>query len=82
MKPKGLRMRRTVRGRVISPDITQINFKVVKDGKKKLSEVFADQKASKEKKENRAMKRATKKGMPKEESKTKEKPAEKANSEN
>ena len=58
MKPKGLRMRRTVRGRVISPDITQINFKVIKHGHKPLSEIFSDQHASiKSKKENRAAKR-------------------------
>ena len=57
MKPKGLRMRRTVRGRVISPDITQINFKVIKHGKKPLSEVFPDQGAEKAKKENRATRR-------------------------
>jgi small subunit ribosomal protein S6e len=41
--PKGLRLRRTVRGKVISPAITQINLKVIKEGGKKLSEVFPDQ---------------------------------------
>ena len=39
-KPKGLRMRKTVRGQVISPEIIQINFKVLKEGAKKLEEVF------------------------------------------
>ena len=29
-KPKGLRMRKTVRGKVISPEIVQINMKVLK----------------------------------------------------
>ena len=60
MKPKGLRMRRTVRGRVISPDITQINFKVIKNGKTPLSEIFPDQGTEKVKKENRATKRKNK----------------------
>ena len=42
-KPKGLRLRRTVRGKVISPAIVQINLKILKEGKKKLSEIFPDQ---------------------------------------
>lgn len=42
-RPKGLRLRRTVRGRVISPEIVQINLKVLKQGNKELSEVFPDQ---------------------------------------
>jgi small subunit ribosomal protein S6e len=41
--PKGLRLRKTVRGRVISPEITQINLKVTKAGAKPLAEVFPDQ---------------------------------------
>ena len=49
-KPKGLRMRKTVRGRVISPSIVQINLKVLKEGNKKLSEIFSDQNKSKEEK--------------------------------
>ena len=39
--PKGLRLRKTVRGEAISSEITQINLKVLKQGAKKLSEVFA-----------------------------------------
>lgn len=39
-KPKGLRLRKTVRGKVISPNIVQINMKVIKAGAKKLEEVF------------------------------------------
>jgi small subunit ribosomal protein S6e len=39
--PKGLRLRKTVRGEVISPAIVQINLKVLKEGSKKLAEVFA-----------------------------------------
>ena len=42
-KPKGLRMRKTVRGKVISPAIVQINLKITKEGNKKLSEIFPEQ---------------------------------------
>lgn len=42
-KPKGLRLRKSVRGNTISQAITQINLKITKEGSKKLSEVFADQ---------------------------------------
>lgn len=47
-KPDGLRRRKTVRGKVISPAIVQINLKVLKEGGKKLSEVFPDQNQKKE----------------------------------
>src|SRR3990172_2778146 len=59
MRPDGLRMRRTVRGKVISADIVQINLKTLKVGAKPLSEVFPDQ-GQKPKKENRAEKRKKK----------------------
>lgn len=42
-KPKGLRLRKTVRGRVISSDIVQINLNVLKEGNKKLADIFPDQ---------------------------------------
>ena len=42
-RPKGLRMRKTVRGNVISDAITQINLKPIKIGNKKLEEVFEAQ---------------------------------------
>jgi small subunit ribosomal protein S6e len=42
-KPRGLRLRKTVRGKVISPAIVQINLKVLKEGSKKLSEIFPEQ---------------------------------------
>jgi len=42
-KPKGLRLRKTVRGKIISPAIVQINLKTIKEGSKKLSEIFPDQ---------------------------------------
>jgi len=47
-KPKGLRLRKTVRGKVISNAITQINMKIVKAGSKPLTEVFPDQNKSTE----------------------------------
>lgn len=40
-KPKGLRLRKTVIGKVISEDIRQINLKVAKEGAKKLEDIFA-----------------------------------------
>ena len=47
-KPKGLRLRRTIRGKVISPSIIQINLKILKEGHKKLSEIFPEQNKTKE----------------------------------
>ena len=41
--PKGLRLRKTVRGKIISEAISQINLKILKYGSKKLSEVFPEQ---------------------------------------
>ncbi len=46
--PKGLRLRKTVRGKTMSPSIVQINLKVLKEGGKKLSEIFPDQNKPKE----------------------------------
>jgi len=65
-RPKGLRLRKTVRGNTISADIVQINLKVLKQGNKKLSEIFETQAKGKIK-ENRAFKRKQKKESPKEE---------------
>ena len=36
-------MRKTVRGKVISPAVVQINLKILKEGNKKLSEMFPEQ---------------------------------------
>ncbi len=47
-KPKGLRLRKTVRGKVISPVISQINLVVKKQGPKSLTEIFPDQNKSPE----------------------------------
>jgi len=52
-RPKGLRLRKTVRGKTISPEIVQINLKVLKEGSKKLSEIFPDQNKSKEEPEKK-----------------------------
>ena len=38
--PKGLRLRKTVRGKIISPAISQINLKVLKVGKTSLKDIF------------------------------------------
>lgn len=48
-RPKGLRLRKTVRGNTISADILQINLKILKEGPKKLEEIFSDQNKLKEK---------------------------------
>ncbi len=48
--PGGLRLRKTVRGNSISPEIVQINTKVIKEGGKKLNEIFSES-PSEEKKE-------------------------------
>jgi len=47
-KPKGLRLRRTVRGNTISDATSQINLKILKDGTKKLEEIFPEQNKSAE----------------------------------
>lgn len=39
-REKGLRRRKRVRGRTITPDIVQVNVKVVKKGKKSLEELL------------------------------------------
>jgi len=51
-RPKGLRLRKTIRGKIISPDIIQINMKVLKQGSKKLEEIFPEQCKPKEKENN------------------------------
>jgi hypothetical protein len=82
--PKGLRLRKTVRGKVISPSITQINLKVLKEGKKSLKAIFepaeetpAEEKPAEPVKEE-APKAEEKKETPKVEEKKEEKPKEEA----
>jgi small subunit ribosomal protein S6e len=45
---KGLRLRKTVRGKTISDKSVQININVLKEGSKKLEEIFPDQNKAKE----------------------------------
>lgn len=49
--PKGLRLRKTFRSKIISPDVVQINLKVLKEGEKKLAEIFPEQNKPKQKEE-------------------------------
>ncbi|MEK6917783.1 MAG: S6e family ribosomal protein [Nanoarchaeota archaeon] len=49
-RPKGLRLRKTQRGKIISTDIVQINLKIAKHGNTTLKEIFPDQNQPKEKK--------------------------------
>ena len=49
-RPKGLRLKKTIRGNTISKDIVQINLKVLKEGSKKLEEIFPEQNKPKEEK--------------------------------
>lgn len=49
-KPEGLRLRKTVRGKMISPSIIQVNLKVTKHGAKKLEDIFPEQNKPKEEK--------------------------------
>lgn len=53
-KQKGLRLRKTVRGKTISPAVSQINMVVVKAGAKKLDEIFPEQNKPKEEKKAEA----------------------------
>jgi small subunit ribosomal protein S6e len=52
-KPKGLRLRKTVRGDTISPSITQINLKVIKEGKTPLEKIFSKEEGAKEQEEKK-----------------------------
>lgn len=47
-RPKGLRLRKTVRGKEISADTVQINAKVVKEGNKKFDEFLVKKEEKKE----------------------------------
>ncbi len=79
-KPKGLRLRKTVRGKVISSEIVQINLKILKEGAKKLSEIFPDQnkpkEQPKEEKQEEKKEEAPKEEPKKEEPKQEEQPKE------
>jgi ribosomal protein S6E (S10) len=46
--PRGLKLRKAIRGKTISPAIVQINLKVIKEGDKKLKDIFEKEKESSE----------------------------------
>ncbi len=48
-KSKGLRLRKTVRGKTIFEKTVQLNLNVLKEGKKSLAEIFSEQDKPKEK---------------------------------
>ncbi|MEM4259279.1 MAG: S6e family ribosomal protein [Candidatus Pacearchaeota archaeon] len=50
---KGLRLRKTVRGKVISETTSQVNINVLKVGKKPLAEIFPEQNKKEEKMEEK-----------------------------
>lgn len=56
---EGIRRRKTVRGKVISNAVSQINLKILKHGNKKLEEIFPDQNKPKLKKEGKKVEVAT-----------------------
>ena len=49
--PRGIRKKKSIRGKTISEAIVQINMKVLKEGSKKLEEIFSEQNQPKVKKE-------------------------------
>ena len=55
-RPKGLRLRKTVRGQTISSAMAQINLKIIKEGSKKLPDIFPEQNKVAEKSEVAASK--------------------------
>ncbi|MBI2449513.1 30S ribosomal protein S6e [Candidatus Pacearchaeota archaeon] len=61
LKPRGVRLRKTMRGNTISPDTMQINLIVEKEGTKKLAEIFPEQNKPKEKKAPQEVKAEEKK---------------------
>lgn len=62
-KQKGLRLRKTVRGKTISGAVSQINLMVVKEGLKKLEEIFPEQNKAEQ---SSAIPSASTEGKPKE----------------
>ena len=52
-KRKGVRLRKTVRGKTISEKVVQINMKIIKQGKKKIEEIFPEQNKVSEKVEEK-----------------------------
>ncbi len=86
--PGGLRLRKTVRGETISEIITQINLKVLKEGKKPLENIFESKPTEESKKESKPTEEKTeekkeesKKEETEKEEQSGEKPKEKENGE-
>lgn len=74
-KRKGERRRKSVRGNTISPDIVQVNTKIVKYGAKKLEEIFGKKEEKpKEEKPKEEVKKEEKKAEEKKPEKRKEEP--------
>jgi small subunit ribosomal protein S6e len=48
---KGERKRKNIRGRIVSEEIAQVNMKVVKEGSKKISDIFRQEPKEQETKE-------------------------------
>ena len=69
---KGMRIRKSVRGNTISDDIAQINLKILKEGERKIEEIFGKEEAKEEKKvEEVKEEKIEKKEKPKKEEKEK-----------
>lgn len=81
-KTKGQRKRKSIRGNTVSPDIVQVNIKVVKEGTKKIEELLGVKAKPKEEKVKEEKKEEKVKEKPKEEKKeVSEKKEEKAKEE-
>jgi ribosomal protein S6E (S10) len=57
--PKGLRLRKTVRGKVLSEKTVQVNINVIKTGNKQLKEIFPEQNKEPEKPQETPVKQET-----------------------
>ena len=53
IKRKGMRKRKALRGNVIAQDVKQININVIKEGDKKLEEIFPKKEEEKTKEEKK-----------------------------
>ena len=69
---KGIRLRKTVRGKAISESTVQVNLKVLKAGKKSLKEVFPEQNVIEAPKEEKAEEKPEEKAEEKSEEKKEE----------
>ncbi|MBT3405228.1 hypothetical protein HN832_05045 [archaeon] len=72
-RPAGLRLRKTVRGKIISTAVVQINLKLIKEGSKKLKEIYPEQFPEAPAEEKTPAQETAPTETPKEESKPKDK---------